>query len=79
MKECFGKIYPDLSRVEYNKVLAGKVFKVRINCTGLMPQSRQLECELKEWEECQSCEHYRSCYDLSNSKLFMQQAMGRIR
>jgi hypothetical protein len=23
MKECFGKIYPDLSVVDYNKVLAG--------------------------------------------------------
>lgn len=34
MKECFGKIYPDLSRVENNNLLVGKVFKVRINCTG---------------------------------------------
>jgi hypothetical protein len=79
MKECFGKIYPDLSVVDYNKVLAGKVFKIRVNCTGLMPQSRRLQCDLNEWEDCQACEHYQSCYDLSNSKLLMQRAMASIR
>ena len=78
MKECFGKIYHDLSRVEYNRVLAGKVFNLRINCTGVTPQSRQLECKLKEWEDCQACEEFRSCYDLSNSKLLMQRVTARI-
>jgi hypothetical protein len=79
MKECFGQIYPDLSQVEYNRTLAGKVFRIRVNCTGLMPQSRQLQCDLREWEDCQSCEQYRSCYDLSNSKLMMQRAMAGMR
>ncbi|HEY7912506.1 MAG TPA: hypothetical protein VIG62_11400 [Blastocatellia bacterium] len=78
MKECFGKIYPDLSRVDYNRVLEGKVFKARINCTGQMAHSRQLECDLKEWEECQACEQYRSCYDLSNSRLMMQRVIAGI-
>jgi hypothetical protein len=78
MKECFGKIYPDLSRVEYNRMLAGKVFRVRINCTGQMAQSRHLECDLKEWEDCQACEHYRSCYDLSNSRLLIGRVIAGI-
>ena len=79
MKECYGKIYPDLSRVEYNKVLDGKVFKIKINCTGLTPQSRQLEYELKEWEDCQRCNQFQSCYELSNSQLLLRQAMVGIR
>ena len=79
MKECYGKIYPDLSRVEYNKILAGKVFKIKIACTGLTPQSRQLECELKEWEDCLRCNQFQSCYDLSNSNLWLGQALAGIR
>jgi hypothetical protein len=78
MNDCFGKMYPDLSRVQYNTPLSGKVFKVRINSTGLMTQSRQLECDLRAWEECQACESYQSCYDLSTGKLFMQQALARL-
>ena len=79
MKQCYGKIYPDLSRVEYNQVLAGKVFKTQINCNGLMPRAPQFEYNLEEWEACQKCEQYRSCYDLSNSKLFMRRALTSIR
>jgi hypothetical protein len=71
-------MYPDLSRVEYNKVLAGKVFKVRINSAGLMVQSRRVECDLKEWEACQDCEQYRNCYDLSIGALLLQRAVVGI-
>ena len=78
MKDCFGKIFPDLSRVENNKLLAGKVFKVRINCTGMMPQSRQLESDLQAWEECQRCEQYRGCFDLSIARLAIQGQLSRI-
>jgi hypothetical protein len=78
MKQCFGKIYPDLARLEANKVIAGKVFKVRINLTGMMRQLPQLELDLAEWEDCQRCEQYRSCYDLSNGKILMQRAIAGI-
>lgn len=78
MKECFGKIYPDLSRIEFNKDLAGKVFHLCIGSQGMMHQRPQFETDLAAWEDCQHCELYHSCYDLSNAKLAMRQAVSRI-
>ena len=78
MKQCFGVIYPDLSSIQLNKTLAGKVFKVRFNSLGVVPQAPSIECDIAKWEECQNCEHYQSCLDLSNAKLAMQQAVRRI-
>ncbi len=78
MKECFGAIYPDLSSVQLNKTIAGKVFKVRFNSLGVMPQAPSIECDLAKWEECQRCELYQSCFDLSNAKLAMRQAARRM-
>jgi hypothetical protein len=78
MKQCFGAIYPDLSSVGLNKTLAGRVFKVRYNSFGVMPQAPTIECDMARWEECQDCELYRSCFDLSNAKLAIHQAVRRI-
>jgi hypothetical protein len=78
MTECFGNIYPDLTRVEYNQEIAGKVFSVRINSHGLVHERPLLKADLKAWEDCQECELYHSCFDLSNAKLAMRQAVSRI-
>lgn len=78
MKECFGKIYPDLSRIEVNKDLAGKVFRVRFVSQGMMRRPPLLEADVNEWEECQGCESYRSCFDFSTGKLAMRQAVARF-
>lgn len=78
MKECFGGIYPDLSRIEVNKELAGKVFRVRFVSQGMMRQSPQLYADIVEWEECQRCESYRSCFDFSTGKLAIRQAVARF-
>ncbi len=45
-KGCFGRICPDLSRIQFNETLAGKVFLVRINSLGMMRQAPQPECDL---------------------------------
>jgi len=78
MRECFGKIYPDLSRVQYNTEMAGKVFRLRINSFGLMHQAPQLEADLEEWADCQTCDVFRSCFDFSNARLAMQQTASRL-
>ncbi len=78
MRECFGRIYPDLTSVEYNKEIAGKVFSVRINSHGLVHGRPQLKANLKAWEDCQECEVYHSCLDLSNAKLALREAVSRI-
>jgi hypothetical protein len=78
MKPCFGQIYPDLSRIAYNRDLAGKVFRLRINSLGILHQAPELKADLGEWEECQQCEHYRSCYDFSAAKLALQRAAAQV-
>ena len=78
MSECFGTIYPDLTRVQYNRDIAGKVFTVRIESHGLVHQTPRLKADMEAWEDCQRCELYQSCYDFSNAKLAMRQAVSRF-
>jgi hypothetical protein len=78
MKKCFGAIYPDLATVEYNKDLPGKVFTVRVGSFGLVHQTPQLQADMKAWEECQQCDVYQSCFDFSNAKLALRQALRNI-
>ena len=78
MTECFGNIYPDLTRVEYNKEIAGKVFSVRINSHGLVHERPRLTADMRAWEDCQECELYQSCFDFSNAKLAMRHVLSRF-
>lgn len=77
MRKCFGTIYPDLSSVDANKNLRGKVFRMQITSQGMMLQAPQFEADLAAWEECQQCESYRSCFDFSTAKLALRQAVSR--
>lgn len=78
LKACFGTIYPDFAEFRFNQQITGKVFQMKINTLGPGHRDRHMELDAKAWEECQSCEHYRSCFDLSNAKLSMQRAMAQI-
>lgn len=78
MRECFGNIYPDLTRVEFNKKIAGKVFSFSIDSHGLVHEKPRLKADTMAWEDCQECELYQSCFDFSNAKLSMQQALSRF-
>jgi sulfatase maturation enzyme AslB (radical SAM superfamily) len=72
MKECYGKIYPDLQEVSFGQELAGKVFQFRIDTLGSGHRERKTEASLREWQDCQRCEDFRSCYDFSSAKLQLQ-------
>lgn len=78
MMECFGNIYPDLTRVAYNKEIVGKVFSVRINSHGIVHERPRLKADMKAWEDCQKCGLYKSCFDFSTAKLAMRQALSRF-
>lgn len=78
MKDCFGTIYPDLSQIQFGREIAGKVFRLKIDTVGPFHRERQLEIDVRAWEDCQKCEMYRSCYDFSTGKLLMQQFMVQI-
>jgi hypothetical protein len=78
MKECFGTIYPDLTQIQFGKVIAGKVFRLRIDTIGAYYRERNLESNVREWQECQACEDFRNCYDFSTAKFLMQQFMMQV-
>lgn len=78
MKDCFGTIYPDLAQFRFGKELPGKVFRLKIDTLGPGHRDRQLQVDMEQWQQCQSCELFRSCYDLSTAKLMMQRAAAAL-
>lgn len=69
MKECFGKIFPDIREFEYNKDYEGEVFSARINFMPIAVQLKEIKSDVEAWHHCFDCEHYQSCYDYSMAKL----------
>ena len=79
MKGCYGKIFPLLTALrQINHTVSGKVFAAQIHSDGPMQHEPHLAVKLEEWEDCQQCPEYRSCYELSNAKLAMERALYRI-
>jgi hypothetical protein len=79
MKECYGKMFPELPELhQINHTASGKVFQAQIRSLGPFQRDPHLEMNLIAWEECQQCPQYRSCYDLSNARLVMQQVLYQV-
>lgn len=78
MRDCFGTIYPDFAQFHFGKEIAGKVFRVKIDTLGPGHRDRHLTADLPQWQTCQQCEEFRSCYNFSNAKLAVQHAASAI-
>jgi len=74
-RSCYGKLFPDVSRLEANRQHGGEVFGCRLNRLGAEAQSVEFTVDEAKWERCVDCPHYRSCYDLSMAKLLFAHAM----
>ena len=74
-KDCYGTMFPDLSRLDLNKPLAGKALQVLVESHGIGVSSRQVTVRRDGWDECTACENYRDCYDLSMAKLMLAMAL----
>ena len=75
---CYGRLFPDVTRLEPNQHHAGAVFGCRPNGAGNGAGAASVAFTVDEanWERCVDCAHYRSCYDLSMAKLLFAQAVG---
>jgi hypothetical protein len=51
---------------------------MRVDTRGPGHREPHLTVNMEEWEDCQRCELYKSCYDFSNAKLAMQRAIDGI-
>jgi radical SAM protein with 4Fe4S-binding SPASM domain len=76
MKHCFGTIFPDISNKTNNADATGKVFSLHVESVGTVHTHPQLKADLAEWEDCQKCEYFRSCYDFCTAKLSMQRMVN---
>jgi len=68
-------MFPDVLTVRVNEPARGKVFTARLGSLGIGVQSRTLDVDEQEWEVCQRCPHFRSCYDLGMAKLALENAL----
>ena len=75
--ECYGTMFPDLTRLEHNTPCRGKAFTALAASQGIGVQSRGLTVDQDEWDACQQCPVYRSCYDLCLALLSLRSALDR--
>ena len=73
--ECYGKMFPDLSKAVFNRPLEGKVFSIFVERSGMGISDRSLTVKRDEWKQCTTCPSYRECYDLSMATLLLHEAM----
>ena len=78
MKDCFGKIFPDLEQVEFGKPVAGRVFQILVRSRGASHRECSLQVDVSAWQECEKCDDFRNCYDFSTAKLNMQRAIQEL-
>jgi hypothetical protein len=74
---CYGTLFPDLDRLRHNVPCVGKAFTALITSQGIGVQARHLELDAEQWDACQRCPAYRSCYDLSMARLALRQGLAR--
>lgn len=73
--ECYGKMFPDLSRTLFNQWLEGKAFKMLVESSGMGINGRTMSVKIEEWKKCVACPSYRECYDLSMATLLLHHTM----
>ena len=76
-KTCYGTIFPDVPRFQDSGLSGGKVFGVRITSSGgLAGPARDAELDVDEWDDCQQCEEFESCYKLCLAKLSLKSVLS---
>ena len=74
-QECYGKMFPDFTRLKRKERLEGQAFAALVTGSGTGAQGRSLEVKREAWEKCVACPDYRTCYDLSLAKLEMNESL----
>ncbi len=75
--ECYGKMFPDFTRLKRKGRLEGQAFAALVTGSGTGAQGRSLEVKREAWEKCVACPDYRTCYELSMAKLALHQALAQ--
>ena len=69
-KQCFGTIFPKPAHLGDNP---GKVFSLHIDApAGMMPTRPAFQTDIEQWDDCQRCPEFESCYRLCMAKLALE-------
>ncbi len=74
---CYGAMFPNLECLEENTPCRGKAFAVLVRSLGIGVHSREVTVDPVQWETCQGCPAYRSCYDLSMALFSLREGLAR--
>ncbi len=66
---------PRFGGLGLNTSTKGQVFTVTLRSQGIGIQSKEIATDLEAWEQCEECEQFRSCYDLSVGRLALENAI----
>ena len=75
--ECYGTLLPNLDRLEHNTPCRGRAFTALVTSHGIGVHSRQVQVDAAQWEACQRCPSFRSCYDLCMALLALRESLAR--
>lgn len=75
LRDCYGKLFPDFTRLKHGEQQDGQAFSAVIAGAGTGAQKRNLDVKTDAWLKCSSCPDYRSCYELSVAKMLMNQVL----
>lgn len=77
-KQCFGKMFPDDLHLKHNAPNEGKVFTVQLNTVGGVIAAladRSISVDVDEWDDCQQCPEFESCYKLCLARVTLESAI----
>ena len=76
-KDCYGTMFPDSLHMKNNVPNRGKVFAATVELVGGMARGdRSIETDIEEWDDCQQCPEFESCYKLCLAKTSLRGAIS---
>ena len=73
--DCYGKMFPDFTRLKRKERLEGQAFTALVVSSGTGAHGRSVEVKAEAWKKCVACPDYRTCYDLSRATLKMNEVV----
>ncbi len=76
-RDCFGTMFPDDLHLRSGAPNKGKVFTVQMErAGGVIRSDRSIEVDIGEWDTCQQCPEFTSCYNLCLAKVTLESAIA---
>ena len=76
-KKCFGAMFPEDLHLQTDQPSKGKVFSAVMHRAGGMWRiGERIQADIAEWDDCQQCPEFESCYKLCLAKVALESAVA---